>query len=107
MESYLYKSLVTKEDCIFLPAWQSHNGLNDRFSICSTRNAALNYATRIYYVINYCRTKSQPLHSEYLLKYVVEKSDNKIIFINTRAAWVRANKKIKKEDFKIAIRLIP
>ena len=94
MERYLYKSLVTKDDCIFLPAWQSHNGLNDRFSICSTRNAALTYATRIDYAIDYCRTKSQPLHSEYLLKYVVEKSDNKIIFINTRAARVRANKKI-------------
>ena len=107
IERYLNKSLFTKEDCIFLPAWQSHNGLNDRFSICSTRNAALTYATRIDYAIDFCRSKSQPLHSEYLLKYAVEKSENKIVFINTRAARVRANKKIKKEDFKIAKRLIP
>lgn len=99
IEKYLSKSLITKEDSIFLPRWQNHNGFNDRFSICSSRNAATIYSQRIDYAIDFCKTKSRPLHSESLLKFVIQKNDCKVLFINTKAARVRANKKIKIENF--------
>ena len=99
LEKYLYKSLITKEDYIFLPAWQSHYGFNDRFSICSSRNAAIIYSQRIDYAIDFCKTNLQYLHSESLLKFVIKKNNCKLFFMSSKAARVRANKKIKKENF--------
>ena len=99
IEKYLYKSLITKKDNIFLPAWQTHYGFNDRFSICSSRNAATIYSQRINHAIDFCKANLEPLHSESLLKYVIKKNDCKVTFISTKASRVRANKKIKNENF--------
>ena len=106
IEKYIYKSLNTKKDKIFLPAWQSHSGYNDRFSICSSKNAAIIYSHRIDYIMDFCKERQKPLHSESLLKFVIEKSACNVFFIDTKAARVRANKKIIKENFKIPKKLI-
>tara|TARA_A100001015_G_C15039718_1_gene738838 strand:- start:201 stop:1007 length:807 start_codon:yes stop_codon:yes gene_type:complete len=99
IEKYLYKSLITKKDNIFLPAWQPHYGFNDRFSICSSRNAATTYSQRINYAIDFCKANLEPLHSERLLKYVIKKNGCKVTFISSKASRVRANKIIKNENF--------
>ena len=99
LEKYLYKSLITKGDSIFLPGWQSHYGLNDRFGICSSKKAAIIYSQRIDYAIEFCRATLQPLNSEKLLKFVIQQNNCLVFFMSSKASRVRANKVTKKENF--------
>lgn len=84
---------------VVVPGWQSHGGVNDRFSLCSGRDAAKVYAERFDAIEDFLRSKKCSFHSERHLLFVLERSRVNIAFTSIRASRVRANGYVRKEDF--------
>jgi len=83
---------------VFVPNWQWGSGLNDTFAVCG-KGAYEAYGRRLDEVLNYCREKKEPLHSERLLKYALLKVDKDIYHLDVKASRVRLGGVIAKENF--------
>tara|TARA_B100000424_G_scaffold236520_1_gene201497 strand:+ start:847 stop:1614 length:768 start_codon:yes stop_codon:yes gene_type:complete len=84
------------ENVIITPYWQKCGGCNDRFAIGSL-NSIKYYANRIDYIYEYMNDKGK-LHSESLVKFVIDKFNIKNIDCDIFLCRVRANNKIKSKD---------
>ena len=82
---------------IFLPHWQPHGGMNDRFALCCGDDAIRAYGHRIRLATEFCRIQGQPLHSEKLVRYALA---GKIVKrVGLRAARMRSHGVPKIEDY--------
>jgi hypothetical protein len=81
---------------IAVPAWQSHDGLNDRFAVADAV-AARHYANRIDRVAAMCRQRA--LHAESLLRFVLATARCNVLPLAARARRVRADGRLYPEVF--------
>jgi hypothetical protein len=84
---------------VFLPYWQAHGGLNDRFAICVGREAIAAYGQRIRLAEQFCRERAEPLNSEYLVAYSLAQRAIAARRIGARASRVRLDGVQRYEDF--------
>ena len=84
----------------FIPAWQWFRGLNDRFSICGKQSYEA-YGERILNIKDYLSSVDNPLHSEDLLKFSLNKNNTLIMPLCIKASRVRIGGLIRKEKFSI------
>jgi hypothetical protein len=84
---------------IWLPHWQPHGGLNDRFAICRGEAAIRAYGQRIDGAIDFCKASHKPLHAEKLLQFSLRSIT--VYKIANRASRVRIDGRIKTEDFSL------
>ncbi|CAH0287771.1 hypothetical protein [Roseomonas sp. CECT 9278] len=89
-------SRFTQPNSIAIPAWQSYEGLNDRFAIADAV-AARAYANRIDRVVALCRQRA--LHSETLLRFVMTAAQCHVLPLAARARRVRADGRMHPETF--------
>ncbi len=97
LKEELESTLLKNDTVIKVPNWQNCGGINDRFAIISGRQAIEAYGKRYLKALEYCKSKSKPIHSERLLKFAL--SNKKIERIPHRAVRVRANGEIVHENF--------
>ena len=90
---------VGKQNTVFLPAWQSWGGYNDRFAVAVGAEAIVTYGQRVRQALLYCKLSGQPLHSEQLLKYALTEAGINVDKIPTRASRVRASGRKVWESF--------
>ena len=96
-----------KENTLAVPNWAWSGGLNDRFAICGSEAFKI-YGYRADRLIDYCRTKKKPMHSERLLMFAVQTSTSQLMTTSLRATRIRANGVPAVENFtriKIAKRI--
>jgi hypothetical protein len=97
---YLSKIISSKElNIVGLPLWQWHGGYNDRFAIVKGEEAIKAYGSRVNFISRYLDSTGKPLHSEGLLKYVLEKCRIPVLPMEIRATRVRANGEQQDENF--------
>lgn len=84
---------------LICPNWQQSGGINDRFAIACGAETAIQYGTRINSALDYCRAAQEPLHSEKLVRFVVNKNKITIRKTSLRASRVRAGGNVKPESF--------
>lgn len=100
LKRYIGSILKCGSECVMLPAWQNwEHGYNDRFAICKFRSAIEAYGKRVGDMHEFCELNKTPLHSERLLRYVLEKSEIKPKRMSARASRVRIGGRLKKENF--------
>lgn len=83
----------------FIPFWQWHSGLNDRFSVCFGREAAAAYGHRLNQVDAFFEAYDEPLHSEKLLHFALLGSRIKVRPVSLRASRIRIDGQMKSESF--------
>lgn len=98
IDKYLDMVVRCKQPTVLLPRWQGHGGLNDRFAICSTREAIVTYGKRGRVTLSYCK-RHGPLHGERLVDFVLGQESIRIKQIALRASRVRSSGKEIDEDF--------
>lgn len=91
--------IENRESHIYIPDWQHYKGINDRFAICVGKKAINAYGRRLNSTLQYCVSENSPLHSENLVKFVLEKSKITPQFIDIKASRTRANGHIVNENF--------
>ena len=85
---------------VILPAWQNHgNGYNDRFAICRMPSAIEAYGTRVKSMHDFCSRGQVKLHSERLLRFVLDEEGLTPRWMPTRASRMRIGGRLKKERF--------
>lgn len=72
-----------------LPIWHSNWGINDRFAIASTEQAAHSYANRIDRAMTYCQETKKPLHAEIFLLHCLKQDKTPTWFTTAKAQRVR------------------
>lgn len=82
---------------VFLPHWQPHGGLNDRFALCCGKETIRAYGHRVEAATEFCRTKGHSLHSEKLLRYAL--TNIPVARVGLRAARMRVDGAVKHEDY--------
>ena len=82
---------------VFLPHWQPHGGLNDRFALCCGPDAIHAYGHRVQTAAEFCRAADQPLHSERLVRHAL--AHTPVTRIGLRAARMRSNGIPMAEDY--------
>lgn len=91
--------LNLKNKQLATPAYFKHmGGLNDRFVIGTFDNIKI-YGSRIDEIYNFCKSKKKPLHSEQLVRYVMEKNGIKNIDLDITLIRVRGNGNEAKQDY--------
>lgn len=92
-------AVLSRQIDLIVPGWEEWGGLNDRFCICNTKTAQI-LLNRQQYLKEFCG-KYNYIHAEHFLRYVVER--NYISFTKTsmRAARIRSNGYILKENYDI------
>jgi len=90
-------ALASKGANCYLPHWQPHGGMNDRFAICCGEDAIRAYGHRVEKAIDFCESTGQPLHSEKLLKFALK--NTAVLRIGIRASRMRADGLARAEDF--------
>ena len=94
-----YLLLTSKnKNSIVTPFWHKHRGYNDRFCIGSF-NSIKYYANRLDYIYEFMN-KEGSLHSERLVKFVINKFNIKNIDGNIFFCRVRANNTSASSDLK-------
>lgn len=87
----LSSALLDVQPRVYLPFWQWSGGYNDRFAVCSKKSFKV-YGQRGAYIQDYLDTyPDKPLHSERLLRYILDKHYISVRPINIRGTRVRAN----------------
>lgn len=84
---------------LYLPHWQPHGGLNDRFAICAGTSAITAYGQRGEQALAFCQASNHPLHSEKLVHFALNHASITVEKIAAQASRVRINGNIKAEDF--------
>lgn len=96
------RAFIEEKATTFLPLWQPHNGVNDRFSICVSRSAIIAYGKRYCRMLEFCRALETSLDSEQLLKYSLENSEIRLRSAAIKASRVRLDGTIKEESFSLS-----
>ena len=94
----IIKSYMRVPNVILTPYWHKFRGLNDRFAIGNYKTM-LTYGERYKYIPSYVEKYGRKYHSERFIKFMMYKFRIRNIDIPIKASRVRANGKIKKEDF--------
>lgn len=89
-------TLVTDE-IICMPDFSLYKGVNDRFSICNSKNYHV-YGNTFGKLLEY--SKIRPLHSETFLRDLLNSNDIRWIYIHFNFNRVRANRQTVFEHFK-------
>lgn len=89
---------------IFLPDWQHHLGVNDRFAICRGARAAEIWGQRINSVEDFM-SEGRPMNGEVFLKWHLHSEGARVSYHPVRASRVRLGGVIKEEDFSSSILL--
>ena len=83
-----------------VPSWQSWNGLNDRFAVCSGGFAASSYAERVGLLEDYLRMSASPIHPEtFLLHALMLRRVQVFPLITSRMVRIRAGSRVHLEEF--------
>lgn len=85
---------------VFLPHWQSHGGLNDRFALCVGTEAAQAYGRRLLVAQQFC-ARFGALHAERLLSFAIGSAGLRVRRLRARASRTRIDGRIKDEDFSL------
>jgi hypothetical protein len=83
---------------VALPGWGSWGGYNDRFAICGQAVFAT-YGNRIRQAAAYCEQTGAPLHSERLLRFVLDGAAIPVRPLTLRASRVRIDGRVESEPF--------
>ena len=81
---------------LVVPIWQGWGGLNDRFAFCNRRGAQA-YATRLSAFLDGCLAMGG-MHAEQFLQFVAQRQELRVAHTGLRAARVRANGQIARND---------
>ncbi|QAY90226.1 hypothetical protein [Pseudomonas sp. ACM7] len=98
LPAYVFKHPETRRLNVYIPDWQWWGGLNDRFAICG-RDAYQAYGKRIEHIFDFCKATGRKLHSERLLKYVLQQAGTKVCTMDTTASRVRITSAFADESF--------
>lgn len=98
LPAYVFAHPAARRRNVYIPDWQWWGGLNDRFAICG-RDAYQAYGKRIEHIFDFCEATGRKLHSERLLKYVLQKAGARVCTMDTRASRVRINGAFADESF--------
>jgi hypothetical protein len=82
----------------YIPEWQWWGGVNDRFALCG-RDIYRSYGKRIERIFEFCEATGRKLHSERLVKYVLQQAGAKVRALPTRASRVRIDGTMVDESF--------
>ncbi|MBD1597287.1 hypothetical protein [Pseudomonas typographi] len=83
---------------VYIPDWQWWGGLNDRFAICG-QDVYEAYGNRIEHIFRFCEATGRKLHSERLLKFVLQQAGAKVCTMPTTASRVRIHGGFAQESF--------
>lgn len=97
----VHTAIARPRDRVLLPAWQNWGGFNDRFALCVGRKAIAAWGNRLDTALEYCLVNETPLHSEGLVRYVMDKAHLPVELIPHRAGRVRAHGGKVSEDFAV------
>jgi hypothetical protein len=98
LPTYIFDKPKTRCRNAYIPDWQWWGGLNDRFSICG-RDVYRAYGRRIERVFDFNRATGRKLHSERLLKFVLQQAGARICTLPTTASRVRIHGEFVDESF--------
>lgn len=85
---------------VTIPDWQHwRGGYNDRFAICAGQAAISAYSQRVDMMHRYCIEMREPIHSESLLRYSLNRAGISVSYMPVRASRVRANGRVQAENF--------
>jgi len=98
LPTYVFKHPEARRLNVYIPDWQWWGGLNDRFAICG-RDAYQAYGKRIEQIFDFCKATGRKLHSERLLKYVLQQAGTKVCTMDTTASRVRITGAFAEESF--------
>jgi hypothetical protein len=83
---------------VYIPDWQWWGGVNDRFAICG-KDVYRAYGKRIEQAFEFCKATRRKLHSERLLKYVLQRNGARVCTLKARASRVRITGELADESF--------
>jgi hypothetical protein len=95
----LKNSLSINRPTAFIPNWETHEGQNDRFSLCVGKAAIIAYGQRVNHMHEFCLNTYRPLHSERLLSFSLARAGINIRKIDQRASRIRVGGVRNHEDF--------
>lgn len=98
LPTYVFKRPLARRMNVYIPDWQWWGGLNDRFAICG-RDVYKAYGNRIERIFAFCEATGRKLHSERLLKFVLQQAGAKVCLMNTTASRVRITGAYADESF--------
>lgn len=98
LPTYVFKNPNARRLNTYIPDWQWWGGLNDRFAICG-RDTYMAYGKRIEHIFDFCKATGRKLHSERLLKYVLQQAGARICTMDTKASRVRITGAFADESF--------
>lgn len=98
LPSYVFAQPHAHGHHVYIPEWQWWGGLNDRFAVCG-RDIYRSYGKRIERIFEFCQATGRKLHSERLLKFVLQRAGAKVRVLPTRASRVRINGAMVEESF--------
>jgi hypothetical protein len=102
---HIATALKCESASVILPAWQNwDHGYNDRFAICRLPSAIEAYGTRVKSMHDFCRRGQEPLHSERLLRFVLDEAELIPCWMPTRASRMRIGGRLQKERFEVPAR---
>lgn len=101
LEHYLRQAVESPDPVLWIPDWQHGYGYNDRFAICRSSSIASVYGGRVNDCIEYCMDRKEPLHSESLLEYSLDKEGIRPKPMAVRASRVRSNGSVRVEEFSV------
>ncbi|MGY4492054.1 hypothetical protein [Pseudomonas sp. TE3610] len=96
--AYAFKRPQARRLNVYIPDWQWWGGLNDRFAICG-RDTYKAYGKRVEQIFKFCEATGRKLHSERLLKYVLQQVGAKVCTMDTTASRVRITGEFAEESF--------
>ncbi|MBF8778920.1 hypothetical protein [Pseudomonas fulva] len=98
LPGYIFSHARARRLNAYIPDWQWWGGLNDRFSICG-RDIYQAYGKRIEQIFAFCEKTGRKLHSERLLKFVLQRAEAKVCTLPTTASRVRIHGEFAEESF--------
>lgn len=98
LPAYVFKDASARRRHVYIPDWQWWGGLNDRFAICG-KGVYTAYGKRIERIFDFCEATGRKLHSERLLKYVLQSAGAKVCTLQARASRVRITGALAEESF--------
>ena len=98
LPGYVFDHPGARRHNVYIPDWQWWGGLNDRLAICG-RDTYRAYGKRVEQIFDFCQATGRKLHSERLLKYVMQQAGAKVCTLKTQASRVRITGAFAEESF--------
>lgn len=83
----------------WIPRWQPHGGLNDRFAVVRGERAIAAYGKRAHEALGFCEQIQGPLQGERLVRFAMDRANVPVSPISVRASRVRADGQQRFEEF--------